>query len=220
MQAWRNVISKPLLANADVRACRTLSLDDSDLAIQIMSSLNLRKRSASRRTKWDRVVVTGYTSVFRMYNWSPCWVTTLFRQILFNSTMISRALVMNLECFSNTNSKALLYRVSAQVWVKCFYIWHHNVKHCFLLSSFSSLVRRSFQLSRSPIYCRLSWQNSYGQFLQKSALVGLNINFRKAVMREMLMFPAYCSKCTGMSLISTFNKFSGVILCVVKSGYA
>jgi len=36
-------------------------------------------------------------------------------------------------------------------------------------------------------------------------------------MREVLMFPTDCSRRIGISLISTFNKFSGVSLCVLKS---
>jgi len=32
------------------------------------------------------------------------------------------------------------------------------------------------------------------------------------------VFPADCSKRTGMSLISTFSKFSGLNLCDLKSG--
>ena len=46
------------------------------------------------------------------------------------------------------------------------------------------------------------------------------MNSRNAVMREVLMFRADCSRRTGISLISTFNKFSGVSLCVLKSGQA
>jgi len=52
----------------------------------------------------------------------------------------------------------------------------------------------------------------------KSVLIGFRINSRKAVIREVLMFPADCSKRTGRSLISTFSKFSGLNLCVLKSG--
>ena len=56
------------------------------------------------------------------------------------------------------------------------------------------------------------------QFLQNSALIGFSVNSRNPVMREVLMFPADCSRRTGISLISTFNKVSGVSLCVLKSG--
>jgi len=44
------------------------------------------------------------------------------------------------------------------------------------------------------------------------------MNSRNAVMREVLMFPADCSRRTGISLISTFNKLAGVGLCVLKAG--
>jgi len=51
-----------------------------------------------------------------------------------------------------------------------------------------------------------------------SVLIGLSINYRKAVMREVLMFPADCNKRTGMSFISTFSKFYRFDFCVLKSG--
>ena len=92
-------------------------------------------------------------------------------------------------------------------------------KHWFLLCSFQFFfVRRSFHISRSPMYWLLSWQNSFGQFLQNSALIGFSMKSRNAVMRDVLMFPADCSRRTAISLISTFNKLSGVSLCVLKSG--
>ena len=50
MQTWRNVTSKPLLANAEASACRMRSFDVSDALIQVMSSMNLRKISASLST--------------------------------------------------------------------------------------------------------------------------------------------------------------------------
>ena len=100
--------------------------------------------------------------------------------------------------------------------VKCFYICRNNAKHWFLLSNFFSFGL-AFQSSRSPMYWRLSWQNSSGQFLQKFVLIGFSINSRKAVIREVLTFPADCSKRTGMSLISTFSKFSGLnLMCFEK----
>ena len=91
-----------------------------------------------------------------------------------------------------------------------------------MLLSFSSFgwaffpVGHSFQLSRSPMYLQLSWQNSSGEFLQKPVLIGFSINYRNAVMRKVLMFPAHCSKHTSMSLISMFSKFSGVKLVCFK----
>jgi len=45
--AWRNVSSKPMWANAEVNACRMRSLVFSDAFIQIMSSMDQRKSSAS-----------------------------------------------------------------------------------------------------------------------------------------------------------------------------
>ena len=48
------------------------------------------------------------------------------------------------------------------------------------------------------MYWRLSWQNSFGQFLPNSALIGFSMNSRNAVMREVLMFPADCSRRTGI----------------------
>ena len=50
VQAYRNISSKPLLANAEVSACCMFSFDDSDVAIQIMSSINLWKSAASCST--------------------------------------------------------------------------------------------------------------------------------------------------------------------------
>ena len=52
----------------------------------------------------------------------------------------------------------------------------------------------------------------------KSVVIGFRINSRKAVIREVLIFPADCSKRTGMSLISTFSKFSGLNLVFWKTG--
>jgi len=46
VQAWRNFRSKPLLANAEVSVCRVRSVDVSDVVIQLMSSMDLRKNSA------------------------------------------------------------------------------------------------------------------------------------------------------------------------------
>ena len=48
------------------------------------------------------------------------------------------------------------------------------------------------------MYWRLSWQNSFGQFLQNSALIGFSMISRNAVMREVVMFPADCSRRTGI----------------------
>jgi len=51
VQAWPSVSSKPLLANAEISACRMLSFDNYiDVAIPITSSINLRKSSSSRST--------------------------------------------------------------------------------------------------------------------------------------------------------------------------
>ena len=50
VQPWRNVSSKPRLANAEVSASRIFSFDDFDVAILIMSSINLGQSAASRST--------------------------------------------------------------------------------------------------------------------------------------------------------------------------
>jgi len=109
VQTWGKVSSKPLLmlTKAEVSAHRMLSLHDFDLTIQIMSSINLRKCSVSRST--PAIDCIGYNVQqylptrqsachrlkfsFGVYNWPPYWGTTFFRQILFNSAMMSRALV-------------------------------------------------------------------------------------------------------------------------------
>jgi len=50
VQAYRNVSFKPLLANAEVSASLIRLLHNSDAVIQITSSMNLRKSSASLTT--------------------------------------------------------------------------------------------------------------------------------------------------------------------------
>jgi len=52
VQAYRNVSSKPLLAKAEVSTCRMRSFDISDAEIQIMSSINLRKKSTEKKDIW------------------------------------------------------------------------------------------------------------------------------------------------------------------------
>jgi len=50
VQACRNVSSRPLFSKAEVSDCRMRSFDISDAEIQTMSSINLRKSSASFST--------------------------------------------------------------------------------------------------------------------------------------------------------------------------
>ena len=62
--------------------------------------------------QWNKVVITCYNCVFLIYNWLLKWVTKLLRQILFNLTMILRALVLKMESFSRTHSRATTVTVS------------------------------------------------------------------------------------------------------------
>jgi len=87
----------------------------------------------------------------------------------------------------------------------------------FFLPVASDLVWQSFQLSISAnamtvIPAKLVWA-----VLQMIAQIGFSMNSRNALIREVLMFLANCSTCTGMSFISTFNKFSGISQCDLKS---
>ena len=171
--------------------------------------------------QWGRVVVTGYNSVFLVYNWSLYWVTTLLGQNFLNSTMIFRALVQELECFNQglllpclyTNLSNVLSHLPPQCKTLVFAFQFRSFS---VRRSFQILVRRSFQLGRSSMHWRLSRQNSSGQLLQNSVLIRFSFTSRNAIMREVLMFPADCSKRTGMSLISTFNKLSTLNLCASK----
>ena len=128
------------------------------------------------------------------------------------------------RCSRNASPMHIQELLSQCLYTSLGKVLSHLLLQCktlvFALQFLVFFVRRSFHISRSPMYWRLSWQNSFGQFLQHSALIGFSMNSRNAVMREVLVLPEDCSSRTGISLISTFNKFSGVSLCVLKSGWA
>ena len=79
--------------------------------------------------------------------------------------------------------KCLCYNASAQTWVMCCHTCRHNVKPWFYLFSSCALIRRSFWLSRSPMYWRLCWQNLPGPFRQTFALIAFSIKSKNIILR-------------------------------------
>jgi len=96
VQACRKVSSKPLFSTAEDSACRMRSFDISDAEIQIMSSINLRKSSASFNTSAD-------TSSFDDYRkeWNrEIWLWRNHRRICFDKCKESVVLI-SMSCYSN-----------------------------------------------------------------------------------------------------------------------
>jgi len=106
----RNVNSKLLLANAWNNACRMRSFDIFDAVIQILSSENPLKvlphlntpviDNRIQRTavfaNETKQVSPGNVQLF----WNAVYLHIQLWLILFSSTMILRALTLNLDCFS------------------------------------------------------------------------------------------------------------------------
>ena len=154
---------------------------------------------------------------FWVYNWSPYWVTTLFREISFSLTMIFAH-----WCWSwNASLMYIQLLLLPRPCTSLGKVLLHLLQQC------KTLVF-AFQFLQFWLGVLSNWAGlqcidgcldkiCLGSFC-KTLLIGFSINSRKAVICEVLMFPADCSKRTGISLISTFNKFSRLSLCVLKSG--
>jgi len=120
-QARQNVSFKPLWETYEVSACRASSSDVCDGDIQIMSSIYLRKRSASHSTpaivcigcnhrivcQWNRVITTDSNSVSSGYNWSPLGDNIVMTNFV-QSTMIWRVFVLKMECLFQVHRRALV----------------------------------------------------------------------------------------------------------------
>ena len=149
VQDCRNVSSKPLLWKPEVSACRMRPCDISDAEIQITSSSNLRKSSASLAHPQSAVGcnaqqcwpmrLSGYHRLWFRFlvctiglhlEWPHC--SGNFVQFHNDFTGLGAVAGMLLQC----TFKSYCHSVFIQAGVKFFHICSNNVRHWFLLCSF------------------------------------------------------------------------------------
>jgi len=91
-------------------------------------------------------------------------------------------LVVELRMFLQCTFQGFFYRVSAQAWVKCFYICRHNVKHSYLLSSFSSFRQAVFPIEQvydilAAVLAKFIWAVSAKVCTYRSVILSLCFSF-------------------------------------------